>query len=334
MSLVILYYHRVSIEGEVGVALSVFEKQMKFISENANVCSLDDVCEYIDSKKIPRKPTFTITFDDGCYDIFAFAAPILQKYNIPATVFVSTSRVWEGPIRKTLYDYWNGVCSLDDFPKPSPWSLRYRDTSSPYRESYMTWAEVKALDSDLIKVESHGHLHKKLFHYPPEIVEKYVNQFAERMWYLRHVYPRLKKGMPIFRMKSSLCAHAFRVPLPSTLVIGRTKNQDDLFVDKLILKEGEKERKSRIKEELATSRRLLEDALGRKVYHIAWPWGEYDEISVAMAKEVGFAACYTTQKGLVTKDVDRYHIPRHGATKRWFKFIKKFYTHYLKSFVP
>ncbi len=65
-----------------------FEKQMEFISKNFEVKSAEDAYFKQHDK---RKPIAVITFDDGFFNNYSHAFPILKKYNIPATIFLSTS---------------------------------------------------------------------------------------------------------------------------------------------------------------------------------------------------------------------------------------------------
>ena len=60
-----------------------FEKQMKWIDENKNVVSMRNI------KDEPN--SVAVTFDDTFKNIHDVALPILKKYNIPATFFITTS---------------------------------------------------------------------------------------------------------------------------------------------------------------------------------------------------------------------------------------------------
>ena len=67
-----------------------FERQMCYLRERGfNIVSLDQLAEYRKAGKIPRK-TIAVTFDDGYLDNYTHAFPVLQKYSIPASIFVIT----------------------------------------------------------------------------------------------------------------------------------------------------------------------------------------------------------------------------------------------------
>ncbi len=94
----ILMYHAVRPEVPRGARLIVsaksFDRQMGFLKErHYNVVSLEELANMIKEKiKIPPK-TIAITFDDGYWDNYAYAYPVLKKYDFPATVFLITNEV-------------------------------------------------------------------------------------------------------------------------------------------------------------------------------------------------------------------------------------------------
>ena len=53
-----------------------------------------------------------------------------------------------------------------------------------------------------------------------------------------------------------------------------------------------------VREDLATSRRMLQEVLGESVDAIAFPGGDYDDTVVAVAREVGFRQLFTTHRGV------------------------------------
>lgn len=100
----VLMYHQIVPEGapegwvpspladaRYGVGLPVFSRQMAILCEGGfRVLSLDDWI----SGKIPSgdcgRPAVIVTFDDGYESDWTLAAPVLSRYSIPATFFVST----------------------------------------------------------------------------------------------------------------------------------------------------------------------------------------------------------------------------------------------------
>lgn len=63
-------------------------------------------------------------------------------------------------------------------------------------------------------------------------------------------------------------------------------------------------------EELAGSRRDLEDMLGEKVRYLAYPYGRFNEHVQSTARKAGYEAAFSTQPGFNRRGVDLYRIRR------------------------
>lgn len=86
----ILCYHRVGDGGSrMSVAVSAFEQQMTWLVDNGyRVVRLSELGEFIAGRRpLPRR-SVVLTFDDGYASFHRHAYPVLQKYGLPATVFV------------------------------------------------------------------------------------------------------------------------------------------------------------------------------------------------------------------------------------------------------
>ncbi len=90
----ILYYHGVSnvpAQRYSGRPFSsaIFEKHLQYISKNFSVVPLTDMFNNYREGIVPKRPTIAITFDDGYENNYNVAYPLLKKYGVPATFFVS-----------------------------------------------------------------------------------------------------------------------------------------------------------------------------------------------------------------------------------------------------
>jgi peptidoglycan/xylan/chitin deacetylase (PgdA/CDA1 family) len=92
-SITVLTYHGITdaksdINDFCFVGEDEFDKQMKYLSQNFDVKSAEDA--YLNSYN-NEKPVAVVTFDDGFFNNFSHAFPILKKYGVPATIFLSTN---------------------------------------------------------------------------------------------------------------------------------------------------------------------------------------------------------------------------------------------------
>jgi peptidoglycan/xylan/chitin deacetylase (PgdA/CDA1 family) len=101
--LVVLNYHRVRRngapqdaafeDGVFGPSASEFERQMEWLSSNAEMLTEDEVVERVGGGKAFGRPSALVTFDDGYIDNYETAFPILRKLGIPAIFFIPTALI-------------------------------------------------------------------------------------------------------------------------------------------------------------------------------------------------------------------------------------------------
>lgn len=75
-------------------SINTFENMMKYIYENDyKTLSSEELYDWITKKiELPKK-SIMITFDDGFYEDYYLAYPILKKYNFKATSFIVGNRI-------------------------------------------------------------------------------------------------------------------------------------------------------------------------------------------------------------------------------------------------
>ncbi len=67
----------------------IFERHLKHFKNNFDVVPLEQIFEMYRKHIVPSKKTIAITFDDGFENNYSVAYPLLKKYNLPATFFIS-----------------------------------------------------------------------------------------------------------------------------------------------------------------------------------------------------------------------------------------------------
>lgn len=104
----ILMYHRItdSSDGQ-GITVEQFRKHVEIIKSYFSPMTLRDLLRAYEKGSVPEN-TVVITFDDGYSDFAELAFPILEKEQVPATLFVTTGFVngdiwlWPDQIRYAI----------------------------------------------------------------------------------------------------------------------------------------------------------------------------------------------------------------------------------------
>ena len=94
--LLILCYHGISQEDEhlwrpgLYMQASVFQQRLEILKRGGyNVLSLSDGLRKLEEGGLPNR-SVVLTFDDGGYDFYQQAYPLLQNHGFPATVYLTT----------------------------------------------------------------------------------------------------------------------------------------------------------------------------------------------------------------------------------------------------
>jgi peptidoglycan/xylan/chitin deacetylase (PgdA/CDA1 family) len=99
-SLIILTYHSFCTDWPSGLFASLpidrFERQIRFLRENFKVVTLEHGLNCIQQGQSGDKPWVAITIDDGFVDNYTHAWPVLQRYGVPAAIFVATDFIDTG----------------------------------------------------------------------------------------------------------------------------------------------------------------------------------------------------------------------------------------------
>lgn len=73
--------------------MAMFDRQMAYMARHYKVVPLPELVGRLNAGKQLAPYTAAITFDDGFRNNLTIALPILQKYHLPATIFLATSFV-------------------------------------------------------------------------------------------------------------------------------------------------------------------------------------------------------------------------------------------------
>jgi peptidoglycan/xylan/chitin deacetylase (PgdA/CDA1 family) len=145
--LVILTYHSIQPDEPFSTSPEVLAQQLEYVAGRFNLPALDEWLQARDSDQRDGRPAALITFDDGYENFHRFAYPLLQRFNVPAVVFVATGFV-------------TGGCGVEERLD------MYR------RLPPLSWAQLREIKEGGITIGSHTHRHLHLGQAAREQVEE------------------------------------------------------------------------------------------------------------------------------------------------------------------
>jgi peptidoglycan/xylan/chitin deacetylase (PgdA/CDA1 family) len=99
----IVMYHRVIDNPSAdpfGLGMCVhrdhFEQQVRYFARHFNLLTVGDACQRLSAGQALPRRALSITFDDGYLDNLTCAWPILQRHEVPFSIYVPTGGVDEG----------------------------------------------------------------------------------------------------------------------------------------------------------------------------------------------------------------------------------------------
>lgn len=293
-NLIILVYHRImDLEYDpfnVGISPEDFEKQIKYISENY------DVITFGDSWRNIKKKSVIITFDDGYVDNYNNALPILEKYKVPATFFISTGNLG------TYNEYWDL-----DFIR----MIKYRQNNMLIldgKKYILKNNEEQMIREIHLKLYSTNEIRRK------ELLKKIEQQLNPKIKY-----------KPLYRCMNK--EELKKLSESKYVTIGaHTVNHVRLFMEDY----------QKQYEEIRKSKEILELITKKTIKYFAYPFGknrgrylDYSNETIEILKEIGFEKAVTVGNLSVKYDYDNFQIPRISVNKIWAKYsfaeMLKFY---------
>ena len=129
------------------IDIDFFQNIVKYIKQNYYITSLYELCNNLNL----NKKLAAITFDDGWLDNYTNAYPVLKKFGIPATIFVTTGKInsstpfWQGILgecfRKFCYKENNE--EKDDFLKKIGKNEKFEINRVNYYKIVNNWKKTE-----------------------------------------------------------------------------------------------------------------------------------------------------------------------------------------------
>ncbi len=259
------------------IQVEQFEKIIKYIAHEFEIVTLENIFNNVSKKKSGKKQ-IAVTFDDGYLNNLYTALPILEKYQIPTTFFIS------------------GVC-LED-------------------KKYILWSEFIAALSYFNKTKE-IEIEGELFHNLIRVKDgKELYNIIKQMDYgLRDEY--LNKIVKKFNLDSALKSlndeiyvlmnsnQVAKLAESSIVSIGSHGyfhyNLDQIKIEDAVI-------------ELNTSKQIIEKTIGKVIESIAFPDGAYNDLVKEEAKKIGYNYLCAVAYRHESDTSDKLIKQRHGIS--------------------
>ncbi|MGF1578054.1 MAG: polysaccharide deacetylase family protein [Gemmataceae bacterium] len=262
----VLTYHRiddVTSRGDLDPSLisstpEQFATQVRWLSRDWDLVSLDDVLAAVDQRKSLPKRAVLLTFDDAYQDFGQHAWPILRERGVPATVFVPTG--------------------FPDEPKRAFWwdRLYCAVVGSKVGGRIETRFGTYPLEEEAAKVKCFRSLKQKLKTLPQATLDQTVDAICLQRQ-APHPQPAVMGWDELQRLARagvSLVPHTHTHPL----------------LDRISLNEA--------RDEILRSRDLLEEKIGSVRPAFAYPSGHFDGDVAELVRTESFGIAFTTVRGI------------------------------------
>lgn len=153
-SIPVLMYHHISpVPGPFTVHPDNFQEQLKWLKgENYQFLTPNLFGKYYRSSQYTGQRAVMITFDDGWVDNWFYAFSILEKLQVPATLFLVTGWPCEGQTRK--------LDTKGGFDISHYEAMKMIPETSTRDRVIMRWSEIKeSIESGIVYIECHSHSH-------------------------------------------------------------------------------------------------------------------------------------------------------------------------------
>jgi peptidoglycan/xylan/chitin deacetylase (PgdA/CDA1 family) len=279
-----------------------FAEHIEVLRQRTQPLSLQQLICRLDRDDLPRIAV-AVTFDDGYVDNLLNAKPLLERYDIPATIFLTS-----GAIGQTREFWWDDLDRL----------LLQQGTLSKTLEIFLDGQRHRWDLGDVAHYdEATAALHRDWRAWEPPPTPRHLAY--------RSLWELLQPLSPdkIIKVLDELLISAGAVPTGRPTHRAITAEEAVALTDGGLIDVGAHTvthpmlgalPADRQRDELVRSKRDLEDILGRPVPGFAYPYGgptEYSTETVAITREAGFDYACSNVEGLLRRSTDRFQLPRY-----------------------
>lgn len=293
---VILMYHRIIPESEARfdyaptgmvVTTPVFDMHMRHLARTHKTVTMPELVTLLDSGEAQDRPLAAVTFDDGWLDNYTNAFPLLQRHQVPATIFIASNFIDDKEYywlerMKLVLAHAHRVLVTESIP------LGQRD------------ALKKALAA-LNVTDLAGSLHPRLGMFLTSQARNVQSLgLTDRCSYLEKI-EQIASLAALPDTRYFMNWNEIRTLRDEGITIGAhtTTHTELTSVDA-----------SHLQDEIGIGKARLEEELQQTVDHFAYPYGKHNKDIQAAIAANGFSSACTTVNGLVNRDTGRLLLNR------------------------
>ncbi len=271
------------------VAASAFARQIQYVARHYRPVRLAELDSWLNRGCEPPERTMVVTFDDGFKNNYQVAFPILRRYGIPFTVFLtagligrSNAQLWTERVKRSVYLCDQEVVTLDLEGRPTALQLRTaseRERSARLVLQLLKTKNLAERDAGVETVERACGRREPL----PHEVERY--EFLS--W--DDVRVMTRGGV-------EFGSHSLTHPILSTL--------DEPTA----------------RAEITESKRVIEAQSDRECYAFAYPNGSLSDFGPreqGLLKTAGYRCAFTLTGGLNGRHTDRFAMNRVNISREF-----------------
>jgi len=232
------------------LTLKTFETHLQFYKKYFHLISLND---YYEQQFSNDRFNICITFDDGFANNYKYVLPLMSKYSVPVTFFITA-------IRDVGYDIlWNDFLSIAQKYGPQKFQFNNEQFCKDRYGRYVSKVNHKIL-KDLLQADGFDKKAEMIKTLEP--VVPFKNKIEERDYWLQMTQEEIKmlSDSPF----ATIGCHGYYHNDLSAISINNARD------------------------EIIRSKRWLENITGKEIDAIAFPYGAYSKNVAAAAKSAGF----------------------------------------------
>ena len=304
---IILMYHQVcqrkSDPWDLAVDPDRFETHLNFLKRKFAVLPMDEMASMVESGNL-KQNSIAITFDDGFYDNYLNAMPLLEWYQLPATFYFTTNRLAHA--RPYWWDELESIIlhsnSLPDFlfininNQPFSFQLkRHKRLDGKTVQEIATWRFGGAFNSE--RIDLYLKLWKRIqpLHHAEQ--DKIIRELKSWAAYRHSAWPNAL--MNEYQLKKLSNSSLFDVGAHTVhhSMLGACSSDEQFY-------------------EIAESKKDLERLLQKDISGFAYPYGNYTDVTRKLVAQAGYQYAVSTEASAVESGADVFALPR-VQVKNW-----------------